>query len=185
MYRRQGATGHAQVIRGDARQLVRHIPSSARGRVALVVTSPPYWPSIHRPRPPRRRGQLQQPLQRRPGQPRAHRPRRPGRRHHADPRQLAGYPRSEAARLARPVDCRAASSGLVRFERLSLEPCSTIHRRLCRPSDDRRKWHIVSAERLLTLPARHLEFDVGGRIFAAGGGSRSLPASCRSGSGPQ
>ena len=35
------------MIRGDARQLVRHIPSSARGRVALVVTAPPYWPSIH------------------------------------------------------------------------------------------------------------------------------------------
>jgi modification methylase len=44
--RRQGATGHAEVIRGDARQLGQ-IAARARGRVALVVTSPPYGPSIH------------------------------------------------------------------------------------------------------------------------------------------
>jgi SAM-dependent methyltransferase len=44
--RRQGATGHAEVIRGDARQLPQ-IAARARGRVALVVTSPPYGPSIH------------------------------------------------------------------------------------------------------------------------------------------
>jgi modification methylase len=44
--RRQGATGHAEVIRGDARQLGQ-IDARARGRVALVVTSPPYGPSIH------------------------------------------------------------------------------------------------------------------------------------------
>jgi SAM-dependent methyltransferase len=44
--RRQGATGHAEVIRGDARRLPQ-IAARARGRVALVVTSPPYGPSIH------------------------------------------------------------------------------------------------------------------------------------------
>jgi DNA methylase len=37
--RRQGATGHAEVIRGDARQLPQIAPARARGRVALVVTS--------------------------------------------------------------------------------------------------------------------------------------------------
>jgi len=45
--RRQGATGHAEVIRGDARQLPQLVPAEVRGRVALVVTSPPYGPSIH------------------------------------------------------------------------------------------------------------------------------------------
>ena len=45
--RRQGAAGHAEVIRGDARQLPQIAPARARGRVALVVTSPPYGPSIH------------------------------------------------------------------------------------------------------------------------------------------
>jgi len=45
--RRHGAAGSAQVIRGDARQLPGLIPAAARGRVALVVTSPPYGPSVH------------------------------------------------------------------------------------------------------------------------------------------
>jgi modification methylase len=45
--RRQGAAGHAEVIRGDARKLPQLVPAEVRGRVALVVTSPPYGPSIH------------------------------------------------------------------------------------------------------------------------------------------
>ncbi|HEY1319649.1 MAG TPA: DNA methyltransferase [Streptosporangiaceae bacterium] len=45
--RRHGATGTGKVICGDARQLPGIAPASARGRVALVVTSPPYGPSVH------------------------------------------------------------------------------------------------------------------------------------------
>ena len=45
--RRSGATGTAQVIRGDARQLPALLPPGAAGRVALAVTSPPYGPSVH------------------------------------------------------------------------------------------------------------------------------------------
>jgi len=43
----QGATGHGEVICGDARQLPRLAPERARGHVALVVTSPPYGPGVH------------------------------------------------------------------------------------------------------------------------------------------
>ncbi len=45
--RRHGATGTAEVIRGDARQLPALLPPGAAGRAALVVTSPPYGPSVH------------------------------------------------------------------------------------------------------------------------------------------
>jgi hypothetical protein len=43
----QGATGKAAVIRGDATQLLALVPSALDGRVALVVTSPPYGPTVH------------------------------------------------------------------------------------------------------------------------------------------
>ena len=45
--RRQGAAGTAEVIRGDARQLPAPPPAGSAGRAALVVTSPPYGPSVH------------------------------------------------------------------------------------------------------------------------------------------
>jgi modification methylase len=45
--RRQGAAGTAEVIRGDARQLAALLPPGMAGRAALVVTSPPYGPSVH------------------------------------------------------------------------------------------------------------------------------------------
>jgi modification methylase len=45
--RRNGATGEAEVIRGDARQLSALLPAGMAGRVALVVTSPPYGRSVH------------------------------------------------------------------------------------------------------------------------------------------
>jgi modification methylase len=45
--RRHGAAGEAEVIRGDARQLPALIPASTAGRVALVVTSPPYGRTVH------------------------------------------------------------------------------------------------------------------------------------------
>ncbi len=45
--RRQGAAGNAEVIRGDARQLAALLPSGTAGRAALVITSPPYGPSVH------------------------------------------------------------------------------------------------------------------------------------------
>jgi hypothetical protein len=43
----QGATGKAAVIRGDATRLLFLVPSALAGRVALVVTSPPYGPTVH------------------------------------------------------------------------------------------------------------------------------------------
>jgi modification methylase len=45
--RRQGAAGNAEVIRGDARLLPGLLPPGTAGRAALVVTSPPYGPSVH------------------------------------------------------------------------------------------------------------------------------------------
>jgi modification methylase len=45
--RRHGAAGDAQVIQGDARQLRNLLPPAAAGTAALILTSPPYGPSIH------------------------------------------------------------------------------------------------------------------------------------------
>jgi hypothetical protein len=45
--RRHGAAGKADVIRGDARQLRGLVPPGTDGTAALIVTSPPYGPSIH------------------------------------------------------------------------------------------------------------------------------------------
>ena len=45
--RQHGATGDAQVIQGDARQLRTLLPPAAAGTAALILTSPPYGPSIH------------------------------------------------------------------------------------------------------------------------------------------
>jgi modification methylase len=44
---RQGATGRASVVRGDATALTSLLPSVLHGQVALVVTSPPYGPTVH------------------------------------------------------------------------------------------------------------------------------------------
>jgi modification methylase len=44
---RQGATGTATVITGDARQLPSLVDSSLAGQVELVLTSPPYGRSLH------------------------------------------------------------------------------------------------------------------------------------------
>jgi hypothetical protein len=43
----QGATGDGEVIRGDARHLPDLLPAHVHGQVALVITSPPYGPSVH------------------------------------------------------------------------------------------------------------------------------------------
>jgi modification methylase len=45
--RRHGATGTATVITGDARQLTNLVDPDLAGRVALVLTSPPYGRSLH------------------------------------------------------------------------------------------------------------------------------------------
>ena len=45
--RRRGAAGNAEVIRGDARRLASLLPPGAAGQAALIVTSPPYGPSVH------------------------------------------------------------------------------------------------------------------------------------------
>src|SRR5262249_51541606 len=44
---RAGAPGRAAVIRGDATTLTSLLPGVLHGRVALVVTSPPYGPTVH------------------------------------------------------------------------------------------------------------------------------------------
>ena len=45
--RGQGATGHAEVLTGDARHLTGLLDPAVHGLVALVLTSPPYGPSVH------------------------------------------------------------------------------------------------------------------------------------------
>jgi len=42
-----GAPGRAEVYAGDSRVLPSLLPANLRGRVALVITSPPYGPSTH------------------------------------------------------------------------------------------------------------------------------------------
>ncbi|WP_407942547.1 TRM11 family SAM-dependent methyltransferase [Micromonospora globbae] len=42
-----GATGRASVVRGDATRLQSLLPAALAGQVALVVTSPPYGPTVH------------------------------------------------------------------------------------------------------------------------------------------
>ncbi|MDZ5446742.1 DNA methyltransferase [Micromonospora sp. 4G57] len=43
----QGATGRAAVMRGDATRILSLVPAALAGQVALVVTSPPYGPTVH------------------------------------------------------------------------------------------------------------------------------------------
>jgi len=43
----QGASGHGEVICGDGRSLASLVDPAVRGLVALVLTSPPYGPSLH------------------------------------------------------------------------------------------------------------------------------------------
>ncbi|OYV58022.1 MAG: hypothetical protein B7Z69_10285 [Actinobacteria bacterium 21-73-9] len=45
--RSNGATGHGEVVCGDARHLGTVVDPAVRGLVALVLTSPPYGPSLH------------------------------------------------------------------------------------------------------------------------------------------
>lgn len=45
--RSQGASGKGEVVRGDARHLASVVDPAVRGLVALVLTSPPYGPSVH------------------------------------------------------------------------------------------------------------------------------------------
>jgi hypothetical protein len=44
---RDGASGSGEIYTGDSRTLPALVPASLRGRVALIVTSPPYGPSTH------------------------------------------------------------------------------------------------------------------------------------------
>lgn len=44
---RQGATGRASVVRGDATRMTSLLPAALAGQVSLVVTSPPYGPTVH------------------------------------------------------------------------------------------------------------------------------------------
>lgn len=43
----QGATGQAIAWHGDGRDIAQLVPENMRGKVALVITSPPYGPSTH------------------------------------------------------------------------------------------------------------------------------------------
>ncbi|WBB48482.1 DNA methyltransferase [Verrucosispora sp. WMMA2044] len=44
---RHGATGRGSIIRGDATRLATLLPAALHGQVSLVVTSPPYGPTVH------------------------------------------------------------------------------------------------------------------------------------------
>jgi hypothetical protein len=43
----QGATGTGEIYQGDSRHLPALVPPELHGRIALVITSPPYGPSTH------------------------------------------------------------------------------------------------------------------------------------------
>ncbi|MGH9076448.1 MAG: TRM11 family SAM-dependent methyltransferase [Acidimicrobiales bacterium] len=45
--RAQGTSGHGEVLCGDGRHVASLVDPAARGLVALVLTSPPYGPSLH------------------------------------------------------------------------------------------------------------------------------------------
>ncbi|QKV80724.1 TRM11 family methyltransferase [Amycolatopsis sp. Hca4] len=45
--RKRGYDHDGRIVRGDARQLEALLPGEYAGQVALVVTSPPYGPSVH------------------------------------------------------------------------------------------------------------------------------------------
>ena len=45
--REQGAPAHALCLRGDARRLGRGLLDEVTGQAALILTSPPYGPSLH------------------------------------------------------------------------------------------------------------------------------------------
>src|SRR5918996_362598 len=45
--RKQGAPAHALCLQGDARRLGRGLLDELAGQVALILTSPPYGPSLH------------------------------------------------------------------------------------------------------------------------------------------
>jgi modification methylase len=45
--RSQGATGAGMIVHGDATALPELVPAALHGQVSLVVTSPPYGPSVH------------------------------------------------------------------------------------------------------------------------------------------
>ena len=90
--RAQGATGHGEVVCGDARHLAGVVDPAVRGLVALVLTSPPYGPSLHgqvTATPGQGVAKVPRPVLDRPGQPRPRRPRRPARRHAHHPRAAA------------------------------------------------------------------------------------------------
>jgi modification methylase len=44
---RRGAAGRASVVRGDATRITSLLPAALAGQVSLVVTSPPYGPTVH------------------------------------------------------------------------------------------------------------------------------------------
>jgi hypothetical protein len=44
---RQGAPGRGAVVRGDSTRITAILPAAVHGRFALIVTSPPYGPTVH------------------------------------------------------------------------------------------------------------------------------------------
>jgi modification methylase len=45
--RTRGASGRGAVVRGDSTRITRILPAAVHGRFALIVTSPPYGPTVH------------------------------------------------------------------------------------------------------------------------------------------
>ncbi len=99
---KNGATDTGQIYTGDSRHLPGLLPPQTRGRVALVVTSPPYGSSTHghvrTPGPPPRQSPQAPPPLRRQQQSRLPRPRHPRRRIHRRPRRMPSHPAARRAR---------------------------------------------------------------------------------------
>ena len=105
--RSQGATGHGEVVCGDARHLASVVDPAVRGLVALVLTSPPYGPSLHgqvTARPGQGIRKAHDRYSTDPGQPRPCRTRRAARRHANHPRRVRpAAPPRRSGRHDRPA----------------------------------------------------------------------------------
>ena len=146
--RSQGASGHGEVVVGDARHLPGAVDPAVRGLVALVLTSPPYGPSLHGQVRAAGQGdrEVELPLLKGSGEPRARRercaprsdaPDLPRLRGAAAPRWHRGDDRAAVVarwRAHRPTGCPRAS-------RRVRGPCALRTERHAARGDSRRRAH--------------------------------------------
>ena len=142
--RSQGATGHGEVVCGDARHVTTVVDPAVRGLVALVLTSPPYGPSLHgQVTSPAGSGhrQVPQSVFHRPGQPCPRRPRPAARRHAhhphrlrlpAPPRRMPGHDRPAVVARRPTIDLPGAMVRVRRGGRA--RPLQTQRRPARRPA---------------------------------------------------